>query len=131
MLKNLEIHIGVLILFCLGFFLIPNQSYACSKNSTKTEQSACSKKQTARSEHKDCCKAMHHKKCNGSKDCGGNCKGNSCRCVPSTTSLSVPAIIGLKINDQFADAKKQKFGFKQAHYSSGFYSIIWLPPKIS
>ena len=45
-------------------------------------------------------------------------------------SLNVPTIIELKAKNHLAAAKKQKFGFKEAYYSSGFFSI-WLPPKIS
>ncbi|ULT44859.1 hypothetical protein KRR40_16995 [Niabella defluvii] len=39
-------HIGLLLLLALGFFLAPNLSYACSKTSTKTEKSTCSKKKS-------------------------------------------------------------------------------------
>jgi len=69
------------------------------------------------------------KKCKSDK-CGGGCSHNSCRCGASITSLSLPVIIELKAKNQFAAGKKQKFGFKEAYYSSGFFSI-WLPPKIS
>jgi hypothetical protein len=63
-------------------------------------------------------------------NCGGGCSHSSCRCGASITSLSLPVIIELKAKNQFAASKKQKFGFKEAYYSSGFFSI-WLPPKIS
>ncbi len=54
-LKNYRIHIGILTLFCLVFFMIPSQSFACSKNSTKTERS-CAKEKSKKSEHKKGCK---------------------------------------------------------------------------
>ncbi len=129
MLKNFSIHISILTLFCLVFFMMPSQSYACSKNSTKTEQSSCSKEKTKKSEHKKGCKDKSCKKCNND-NCGGGCTHNSCRCGASTTSLSVPPIIELKAENHFTATIKQKFGFKEAYYSSGFFSI-WLPPKIS
>jgi hypothetical protein len=44
---------------------------------------------------------------------------SSCRCGASTTSLSVPTVIELKQKITF-EAKKQKFGFKEAYYSSAF-----------
>lgn len=44
--------------------------------------------------------------------------------------LYAPAVIELKAKHQLAAAKKQKFGFKEAYYSSGFFST-WLPPKIN
>lgn len=118
-LKNYRIHIGILTLFCLVFFMMPSQSYACSKNSTKTEQSFCSKEKSKKSEHKKGCKSKSCKKC----------KSDKCRCGASTTSLNVPTVIELKAKNHLAAAKKQKFGFKEAYYSSGFFSI-WLLPKI-
>ncbi|WP_407482286.1 hypothetical protein [Elizabethkingia anophelis] len=131
-MKNFKIYTGIFTLMCFGFFLMPNQSYGCSKNSTKTEQSSCSKKQSEKSAHKahkTSCKDKSCKKCkNGG--CEDNCKHSSCRCGASTTSLSVLTAIELKAKNPFAAAKKQKFGFKQGYYSSGFFSI-WLPPKIS
>ncbi|MBX9448593.1 MAG: hypothetical protein KL787_02240 [Taibaiella sp.] len=125
----MRIHISILTLFFLGFFLMPNQSYACSKKSTQTEQSSCSKEKSKKSEHKKGCKGKSCKKCK-SDNCGGGCSHSSCRCGASITSLSLPVIIELKAKNQFAASKKQKFGFKEAYYSSGFFSI-WLPPKIS
>ena len=118
-LKNYRIHIGILTLFCLVFFMMPSQSYACSKNSTKTEQSFCSKEKSKKSEHK---KGFKSKSCK-------KCKSDKCRCGALTTSLNVPTVIELKTKNHLAAAKKQKFGFKEAYYSSGFFSI-WLPPKI-
>jgi hypothetical protein len=44
--------------------------------------------------------------------------------------LCLPIPIDLKTANPFAEIKKQKFGFKEAYYSSG-YSSIWQPPKIS
>ncbi|WP_231121128.1 hypothetical protein [Epilithonimonas vandammei] len=113
-------------LFCLVFFMIPSQSYACSKNSTKTEQSSCSKEKSKKSEHK---KGYKGKKCK-SGNCDGGCSHSSCRCSASTTSLYLPIPIELKAKNPFAEVKKQKLGFKEAYYSSGFF-FIWLPPKIS
>ncbi|RKD16335.1 hypothetical protein BCY91_05555 [Pelobium manganitolerans] len=128
-MKNLKIHISILLLFFLGFFLMPNQSYACSKKSTQTEQSSCSKDKSKKSKHSSC-KGKSCKKRKDSNGCGGNCKHSSCRCAASTTSLSLPLVIEFKAKNPLAAGKKKKFGFKEAYYSSGFFSI-WLPPKIS
>ena len=129
-LKNLRIHIGILTLLFLRFFLMPNISYACPKNATTAEKAACSKKKSAKAEHQAGCKDKSCNKCKHGKGCGGNCKHNSCRCGASVTSLTIPTPIDLKAKYPFAAVKKQKFGFKEAYYSSGYYSI-WLPPKIS
>lgn len=108
--------------------MMPSQSYACSKNSTKTEQSSCSKKKALKAQ--DCCKTKSCKKSKEDKGhCSGNCKDKTC--TNNAPSPFIAIISHLEINrDYFAEIKKQKFGFKQIHYSSGYFSI-WLPPKIS
>ena len=131
MLKNLSVHIGIIIFFCLGFFLIPNQSYACAKHSAKTEKTSCSKTKSKDSKEKDCCKTKSCKKSREDKGhCSGNCKDQSCHNSNSYSSMGLPVVLEIKSKDYFAEAKKQKFGFKETYYSSG-YSFIWLPPKIS
>ena len=130
MLKNLSKHISFVILLCLGFFLMPSISYACAKKTAKTEQKSCSKEKSEKSHHKDSCKDKSCKKCKDGHDCDGNCKHSSCGCSTSSSSVSLQIPIDLKITNPFAETKKQKFGFKEAYYSSGFFSI-WLPPKIS
>src|SRR5690606_16697933 len=129
-LKNLGKHISFVLLLCLGFFLMPGISYACAKKTAKTEQKSCSKEKSEKSYHKESCKDKSCKKCKDGHDCGGDCKQSSCRCSTSSSFVSLPIPIDLKVTDPFADTKKQKFGFKQACYSSG-YSSIWQPPKIS
>jgi len=129
-LKNVSIHIGIITLFCLGFFMMPSQSFACSKHSAKTEQKSCHKEKSKDNKEKDCCKT---KSCKKSKKenghCSGNCNDKSCNST-SYSSMGLPIFLEIKTKSYFADAKKQKFGFKEAYYSSG-YSSIWLPPKIS
>ena len=130
MLKNLSKHISFVILLCLGFFLMPSISYACAKKTANTEQKSCSKDQSAKAEHKSSCKDKSCKKCKDGHDCDGNCKHSSCGCSTSSSSVNLQIPIDLKITHPFGETKKQKFGFKQAYYSSG-YSSIWQPPKIS
>ena len=130
MLKNLSKNISFVILLCLGFFLMPSISYACAKKTAKTEQKSCSKEKSEKSQHKDSCKDKSCKKCKDGHDCDGNCKHGSCGCSTSSSSVSLQIPIDLKVTTPFAETKKQKFGFKQAYYSSG-YSSIWQPPKIS
>lgn len=127
LLKGLGKHITLLLLLSLCVFLMPSQTYACSKAAAKTEKSSCSKT----SDHQNhSCKDKNLKKCIHNEDCGV-CKAGSCRCSTSCVNLLHVIIpIELRIKDLVARAKKQKFDFKRAYYSSGFLSI-WLPPKIS
>jgi len=122
----LKKHIGLLLLFALGFFLAPNQSYACSKTSTKTEKSTCSKKKSK----KDSAKANACKKNKHHDDCRGKCKHGSCYCSTSASSFSLLPLTEAKEKKYFVEVKKQKCSFEEACYSSGYFSI-WLPPKIS
>ena len=136
-MKYFRTHIGITLLFCLGLFLVPTQGLACSKGSVKTEHSsrtthssACSKKQSAKPDHKACCNGKPCGKCKHGKDWGGKCKHSSCRCVSPQTSPNLVGIMEVVANTQLAIIKKQEFSFEQAYYSSGFYAL-WLPPKIS
>jgi len=109
--------------------MMPRKSYACSKNSTKTEQSSWSKKKTKKAEHKKNCQDKSCEKCK-SEHCGGSCTHNSCKCGASISSLNIPPTIEIKVENHLPVKKKQKFGFKETYYSSSFLSI-WMPPKIS
>jgi len=128
LLKNFSKHTGIIILFCIGFFLAPLQNSACSKETPKTKHASCSKEQSENSKHADCCAAhasntgKHHNNCND------DCKNSSCRCGTSIPSLYLAITFELK--HHFADVEKQKFFFREAHYPSGYFSI-WIPPKIS
>lgn len=130
MLKNLSKHISVVILLCMGFFLVPSISYGCAKKLAKTEQNSNSKDQFYKAEIKDCCKTKSCKRDKDHNDCSGKCKHSSCKCSTSSSSLSLPTLVNIKTENHFAEIKTQKFGFKQAYYSSGYYSF-WQPPKIS
>ena len=114
----------------LGFFLIPNLAYACSKKTPKIDKSIYLKIQVEKSEQKDCSKAKTCENNKNHQDCNGKCKHSSCECSISASpfSLSLPTEINTK--DLFTALEKQKFTFKKAYYSSGYLSI-WLPPKIS
>lgn len=129
MLKNLNTYIIMLTLFCLGFLLMPHPSNACSKKTTKTEQSSCAKKNRKDSKGKDCCKTKSCKKNKEAKDhCSDNCQDKSCTNNSPSSSLALPSHLETHRN-YFAEIKKQPFVFEQIHYSSGYLSI-WLPPKI-
>jgi len=109
----------------LGFFLIPEQTYACSSKKMQSKESACKKMPAGKYKAKSsCCKGDKHK-----KDCSGKCKNGLCQCAPgSSVSITVATVSDLQ--KRFAEFQKQTFGYKPAYYSSG-YSSIWLPPKIS
>ena len=129
-MKNLRKHISIFVLLCIGFLILPSKTYACNKKTAKTEIRSYSNDHSSKTEKKDCCKTKSCKRDSEHNDCNGKCKHSSCRCSTSSSSLTLPIPIDLKTTNHFATTKKQKFGFKQAYYSSG-YSSIWQPPKIS
>ena len=130
MLKNFSKHISLVFLLALGFFLMPSVGYACAKKSVKIEQTSCSKDQSKKAEQKECCKTKTCKKNKNHNDCNGKCKHSSCSCSTASSSFSLPIPIDLRTKNHFAKIKKQRFDFKQANYSSCYFSI-WLPPKIA
>lgn len=120
----------MLFLVCLGFFLMPNHSYAYSKESTKIEQKECSSIKTKKSPEKDCCRTKSCSKNKQNNGCKGNCNNNSCRCSVPFSALGLLVQVEIGSKNYLAETKKLKFSFKQAYISSGFH-FAWLPPKIS
>jgi hypothetical protein len=125
----LKTHIGIILLICLGFLLLPSTGYSCEKDSTKKQHTSTAHEQhTTHSKTNNTCsdntsKKADHGDCNHSK-----CDHVTCRCLSSSCSvfLTIPFDINLK---EFSFVAKQKFGFQQNNYYSEF-SNIWLPPKI-
>ncbi|MNY22754.1 hypothetical protein D3C86_1563920 [compost metagenome] len=128
-MKNLKTHIGIILLFCLGFLLLPSTGYSCDMDHTNTQQASTAQEhQPTHSKTNNSCsenasKKADHGDCNHSK-----CDHVTCRCLSSSCSvfLTIPFDINLK---EFSFVAKQKFGFQQNNYYSEF-SSIWLPPKI-
>ncbi|MDT3401943.1 hypothetical protein [Mucilaginibacter terrae] len=116
----------LLLIMSLGFFLMPGKTYACVSAKAQKERSACKKMQTDKHDAKhDCCKGKKQHK----KACDGKCKSCVCNNVPAT-HFSMLASVNSNAQHAFAETQKTTFGYKAAHYSSGYISI-WLPPKIS
>jgi len=129
-LKNLGINIGMVALFCLGFLLMSNQGYACSKKTSAIERFTCSKQSSIKTGNNICCQIGSCEKNKHHNNCNGVCGHSSCKCSLSVSSLNLVTLIELVLNNHFTEIEKEKFSDQQACYSAGFLSI-WLPPKIS
>lgn len=129
MLKNWKRHISIVLIFSLGFFLIPNSSYACSKKESKTEKSVSSNKDDGRSKDKDCVKVKSCENGNHHKDCNGKCKHSNCRCVQIAPSFAIFPQTYFKTHFQLVEFSVQKFDSDLSNPSPGFYNI-WTPPNI-
>ncbi len=123
-MKNI-FHIAFL-LFVIGIFLVPMQTYACESHSTNTEKSCCKKKSSSH-EKKDCCKNKQSDK----KDTSCNGKCGHANCLISSIHISLISFqeIEFKNNIVYFSYEKSKFHSFKTVISSGF-SSVWLPPKI-
>lgn len=118
--------IFLLLVFVLGFLLVPSTVMACKSESLKdTPHKEISSKNTK--EH-SCCSSSHSKKNN--HNCGGKCSHSKCVC-PSFCSVS------LFFNEVNIDAVAlenaivpQRFPNFTTFLSAG-YGSLWLIPKIS
>ena len=128
-MKYLGSHISLVILFCTGFFLIPNISGACAKKSVKAVYISCPDKPSKTKDHLSCCKSGTCEKGMSTHNCSEECEHSSCGCTTSTSSLTFHAPVNSDMETHFAEIEQPIFGFKKASYSSGYLSI-WLPPKI-
>lgn len=111
----------ILFFVCLGFLLMPTQTYACNINDTSSQktQAAVSKKDDC----KDACSHEQSKK----KHCGNDCNNALCKC-PTNSNTS----FFYSNNFSFGKAKVTitlSFSNYETNISKGFYSI-WLIPKI-
>jgi hypothetical protein len=124
-----KIHILSLML-TLGFFLMSNMGYACGKNpeTTSCEKKAISKKETADSCQKDCCKKNHDSK-KDQHGCSGKCDHSGC--TASGLQFSLIAINEFEFNNNLFNFsfKKTIPYYKNSSLSDGF-TFIWQPPKI-
>ncbi|MGV8879098.1 MAG: hypothetical protein ACOH2A_08720 [Sphingobacteriaceae bacterium] len=118
--------IHILLIFLLGFNIVPRTGVSCD---IKSGKSLVEPQTLENSGVKDCCKKQENY-ANQNGDHCGNCGENACQCpathISSIINFSQEAA---KKSDIFSD-NEQILSYKQAHLSNGFYSI-WTPPNIS
>lgn len=129
-MKKWQKHISILFFICAGLFLMPAASYACSEKEEQTAAQSCLKDPSPKTIQEHCSDIQSHKKNKSHHTCNDNCKHNSCRCSTSSIATSLLMPVELKATHPFPSIKKQLFGYKQAYYATGYYSILQ-PPKIS
>ncbi|ASV79774.1 hypothetical protein CMU73_04005 [Elizabethkingia anophelis] len=127
MLKKANI---LLIIFVLGVFLIPGQSYACKTHAKKQviEQASCCEHHDSQ-DKETCKKKCCQEKKDGTNPCSGKCGSHSCQNSSQNFSVTLPftKCLGEQFN---IEDEKSYSPYKQPYYSSGYHSI-WQPPKIS
>jgi hypothetical protein len=128
--NQFKLHIGMLIIICLGIFFAPAASYACSAMASHHESKSKCATETSHHGHPGITKAKgNNHGCPCGKDCNGGCKHRSCNCDACGCSLGLVIPLLFKSNQQFAVYRKLLFPSHQAYICAGF-NYIWLPPKI-
>lgn len=115
----------ILLLFLVGFFTFPTESFACGNGATQPEMSCCQKeaKETSK-DSSDCCQ-KNDSNDHENEDCQGDCE--NCNCFPDNSATS------FLLHDSFtilSDIKKEKQFYTEGNFPSVILSI-WEPPKIS
>ena len=113
-----------LLLFTLGFFLLPSVSFACEM---KSEKACCKKEVPAKSEKKACCKDAPSD--NENKSCKGKCGHSNCTSTSASSTFAILNDFVFNSNAFDFSTEKQKFYNYKTFISSGF-SSLWLIPKI-
>lgn len=118
--------IFLLLLFILGFLLMPNNAMACKNKSLKsTSHKEMSPKKVK--EH-SCCKSSYSK--NKKHNCdGGKCAHTKCTCTSSCSLFLFFSEGSTSAASGEIAITKQKFPNFQNLLSSG-YGSLWLIPKI-
>lgn len=133
----------ILLIFFFGLALMPNFTFACGGNSTK---SCCSTKKPSKDiNQKSCCsnkvadlakeKPGNSQAKENSTDsetcigkCGGKCGHKSCKCSVINLVAAYFKVKAFNFNKLLL--RQQVFPPIESYLSSGFYSI-WTPPNIA
>lgn len=118
-------HIYILIFACLGFLLMPTQTYACSMEGMKKEKT--NSHHTFASKNDDCKDKCSHQN-NKKNHCGNDCNNMLCKCPTNcnTTFFHSNSFTFIKSVQPIIETS---FSNEESSVSKGFYSI-WLIPKI-
>lgn len=116
---------SVYILFfaCLGFLLMPTQTYACNMSNAPSQKVNTPTSASKKDDCKDACTHQQNKK----NHCGNDCNNALCKC-PTNSNTS------FFYSNSFSFGKTKvyvtpSFLNYETNISKGFYSI-WLIPKI-
>ncbi|MBW7675522.1 hypothetical protein [Chryseobacterium chendengshani] len=112
----------LLIIFCLGIFLIPKDNFyaqASQENCCKTD-----------SKTDDCCNKDHsnHDKKDGKSSCNDDCCSFCMTCHTFVENISNKAIF-FDYSDYYAD-NNLRFQYSDPYISNSLKDI-WQPPKLS
>ena len=118
--------IYIILIVLLGYFLMPDITYACGSGSGSH---SCKMEMSSKTKMKDCCSKKSNSKESKDKGCSGKC-GQS-MCSVSSVNIGITSSIQYEIlNTAFSfSEKKQNFSHAISFPSDGYVSL-WLIPKI-
>ncbi len=110
----------ILLLVTFGFFLMPNDTFACDTQAAISAKSCCDSAEECACEKQD----IHTQK----NSCSGEMQHSSCHCTPAKP----PVAFITNRTDQYPGFTTVYLSFPdvRSYILSGFH-FIWLPPKIS
>lgn len=116
---------SVYILFfaCLGFLLMPTQTYACNMSNAPSQKVNTPTSASKKDDCKDACTHQQNKK----NHCGNDCNNALCKC-PTNSNTSFFYSNSFSFRKVKVDVTHSFLQY-ETNISKGFYSI-WLIPKI-
>jgi hypothetical protein len=117
-----KIHFIVIVL--IGFFLIPNSTFACGMTSKKA---SCKTEMNSENCKMKCCQKKSKNK--SEKGCEGKCGKSTCQIQTVSFGAILPNLSETNINYFLISTLKQVFYNHETNISAGFY-FIWSPPNI-
>ena len=115
----------ILMIFCLGIFVVPKQIFFAENN----EMSCCNKENPTKS----CCDKEKSSPCKDSKNKHHSCDGNCTNCVFCSTSI---VFLGVEFQNLLEKISQKHISNKVENFYlqpslSQLPKKIWQPPKIS
>lgn len=119
--------IYLILIVLLGFFLMPNASYACGSGSGKH---SCKMEMSSKTKMKNCCSKKSNSKETKEKGCSGKCGQSMCSVSPVNIGI-VSSIQYEILNQSFSFLNKEQNFSHTVSFTSDGYSSLWLIPKIA
>jgi hypothetical protein len=117
-----KIHFIVIVL--IGFFLMPNPTFACGMTSKKA---SCKTEMNSENCKMKCCQKKSKDKSN--TGCEGKCGKSTCQIQTVSFGAILATFLEIKTNYFLVSTLKQAFYNNETNISDGFY-FIWSPPNI-
>lgn len=117
--------VTVIVVFLFGMFILPQDSYACTKKMDSTFHQSITPKKTA---EKNCCA---NNSSDEEKGCTKNCDNSKCHCSAFGSCSSFVLKTTESFTSFFVSAVIKKDNFHYTSLTNKVFLSVWTPPKIS